>query len=362
MADRLVGIDGLRAGLMLFGILIHASSIMSPVSIWKFDSVNELDNFLYALIYSTHFFRMETFFIISGFFSYLIIENKSISYFLENRIKRVLIPLIFSIISISPIIYYIEIKFNPMYVFNLSSYINHLWFLVTLVVLSTLTILIHHFGLFLLKKEKYKKFFKSRNILLSLLLIICIINNFSYMLVGYVLDLSYINFKIAYKYLVYNTLYYGFFYVLGMFFYYNRSAITKYSYNFWIVIITLLIYVSLFLFIKLNSGLMYINYLNYLYIGTLFIPAFMTSITLFKFFYSYRLRSTKTVKYLVDSSLVVYIFHVPILLVVSIYIEKFYLNKYVYFFLICILTYFFSFLCYEILRRINVLKIAYGIK
>ena len=89
------GLDQLRALLMLIGVLTHAASIISPFYQWNYHSERYQDALIHNIVHITHFFRVEAFFLIAGFFSAMVLERKGKRYFLKGRYLRVLMPLIF---------------------------------------------------------------------------------------------------------------------------------------------------------------------------------------------------------------------------------------------------------------------------
>ena len=124
ISQRLVGLDLLRAILMLIGPIYHISYLFETNS----NLINTNNNFIYDLFSITHPFRMEVFFLLSGFFASFLIEQKGITFFKKNRVQKIYIPLLFSILIILPI----TIK---LYYINQNSYqINsqHIWFLISL--------------------------------------------------------------------------------------------------------------------------------------------------------------------------------------------------------------------------------------
>src|SRR5690606_26577228 len=128
---RFYGLDALRALMMLLGILVHAAIFYS------FSETDEYKNTFggnIVITYTQYFissFRMETFFILCGFLSAMILQLKDRNYYLKNRYKRVFIPLVSSIIFISiPFL----IAFDKD-LLSLKNIILHFWFLITLLIL-----------------------------------------------------------------------------------------------------------------------------------------------------------------------------------------------------------------------------------
>ncbi|MDB4632034.1 acyltransferase family protein [bacterium] len=102
-SDRIHGFDALRAFALLLGILIHAAMpfLHPAVQIWP---VVESDrSVLYTVfVIGVHAFRLQTFFLLAGFFSALLIHKRGIKSFLKNRLQRIVIPFACCIVLIVP--------------------------------------------------------------------------------------------------------------------------------------------------------------------------------------------------------------------------------------------------------------------
>ncbi len=88
-------LDSIRAYLMLLGIPFHLSLIYSSHS-WAVNSTTPSFS-LTVLNDFIHAFRMQVFFIISGYFSYMLYERYDSHRWLKVRLERVAIPLLSSI-------------------------------------------------------------------------------------------------------------------------------------------------------------------------------------------------------------------------------------------------------------------------
>lgn len=104
-SDRIHGFDALRAFALLLGILIHAAMpfLHPAVQIWP---VVEADrSVLYTVfVIGVHAFRLQTFFLLAGFFSTLLIHKRGIKSFLKNRLQRIVIPFACCIVLIVPLL------------------------------------------------------------------------------------------------------------------------------------------------------------------------------------------------------------------------------------------------------------------
>ena len=88
-------LDSIRAWLMLLGVPFHVSLIYSTQT-W---SVNSLapSEWLTILNDFIHAFRMQVFFVISGYFSYMLFLRYTPSDWLKLRVERVGIPMLTAI-------------------------------------------------------------------------------------------------------------------------------------------------------------------------------------------------------------------------------------------------------------------------
>jgi hypothetical protein len=92
--ERLHALDAVRGGALLLGIVFHAtlSFLPIPVKIWIVqDSHPSLA--LGVLFFTTHVFRMTTFFLIAGFFAHMSFHRRGVATFIGDRLKRIALPL-----------------------------------------------------------------------------------------------------------------------------------------------------------------------------------------------------------------------------------------------------------------------------
>lgn len=92
------GFDALRASMMVLGVLLHASQFYMFFG-------GEDPNFAFqdsrptraadAILLGIHTFRMQVFFVMSGFFAALLLDRRGLDEMMRNRFHRVVLPLIF---------------------------------------------------------------------------------------------------------------------------------------------------------------------------------------------------------------------------------------------------------------------------
>lgn len=145
-------LDSIRAYLMLLGVPFHVSLIYSSQA-WAVNSADS-SQWLTILNEFIHAFRMQVFFVISGYFSYMLYLRYESKRWLKVRLERVGIPMLTAIPLLTlPQFFLLKHytsaigdwehfsvyqKFNAL-AWNL---ISHLWFLLVLVILTTLGMLV----------------------------------------------------------------------------------------------------------------------------------------------------------------------------------------------------------------------------
>ncbi|GAA3888795.1 glucans biosynthesis protein MdoC [Gibbsiella dentisursi] len=139
-------LDSIRAYLMLLGIPFHLSLIYSSHS-WAVNSATPSFS-LTVLNDFIHAFRMQVFFVISGYFSFMLFGRYERHKWLKVRLERVAIPMLSSIPLITlPQFFMLKYFTNKLDGWDTFSFyqkinagvwelISHLWFLLTLSLLT----------------------------------------------------------------------------------------------------------------------------------------------------------------------------------------------------------------------------------
>jgi Uncharacterized protein conserved in bacteria len=149
-AQREYFLDSIRAWLMLLGIPFHISLIYSSHT-WH---VNSLEPSWWLTLFNDfiHAFRMQVFFVISGYFSYMLFLRYPLKKWWKVRVERVGIPMLTAIplLTLPQFLMLQHVKGKTESWHTLSLYdkyntlawelVSHLWFLLVLVVLTTLGI------------------------------------------------------------------------------------------------------------------------------------------------------------------------------------------------------------------------------
>ena len=93
--SRLHGLDALRAGALLLGVVLHACmSYMPGASMFWIASDKSTSAIASGLSFWIHSFRMLLFFFLAGYFGRFLIGRYGIAGFVRNRARRVLVPLL----------------------------------------------------------------------------------------------------------------------------------------------------------------------------------------------------------------------------------------------------------------------------
>jgi peptidoglycan/LPS O-acetylase OafA/YrhL len=94
-------LDALRAGAMLLGIGLHASLSFFP-SYWMVADRRQDDSF--GVFFSAiHGFRMPLFFVMSGFFSAMLLHRRGRGALVKHRFRRVFLPLLVGMFTVVPL-------------------------------------------------------------------------------------------------------------------------------------------------------------------------------------------------------------------------------------------------------------------
>ncbi len=354
------GLDQLRSGLMLIGVLIHTAALINPFYQWNYVSQYR-NEFIHDLVYITHFFRMEAFFVIAGFFSAMVLIKKGAAYFMEGRYKRVLVPLISSILLINTfeVWFIVHHGIKPWQEIGISDFIVHSWFLLTLMILSISA---------LLPIDKILDWFSRRNIWIQIPAIIV------YMLCPYGIKflLRFIfpeqEFPLVYTlfdYFIEQTLHYSIYFFLGYQIYrseYLKNLLrdqTVFKIVSMMALVCLIYQYSTIGAVAETKPSIVIQSANLI---LKHITALTASWVLFSFFFKAHFRPSKASAFLVRSAIIIYLFHYPLVIVIGYYFDIAGLTSAGYFFLVAICVYLWSFFIYFIIDSNRYTRWLFGIK
>jgi ABC-type multidrug transport system ATPase subunit/peptidoglycan/LPS O-acetylase OafA/YrhL len=144
--NRLHALDAVRGFALLLGVAFHAalSFLGGPPGTW-FTADSSSNAVLGDVAFVTHIFRMSLFFFIAGYFGRLLYQKLGAASFWANRGKRILVPLVAGWVILSPIVSYLWVtgitqafggKLPPMPAMPEDFFpLGHLWFLYQLLLI-----------------------------------------------------------------------------------------------------------------------------------------------------------------------------------------------------------------------------------
>ena len=90
--ERLHGLDALRGGALLLGVVLHASLSFFPQQIWIVADDSRSIGAAW-LFFAIHLFRMTSFFLIAGLFAHMMLARRGWLNFAKDRVMRIAGPL-----------------------------------------------------------------------------------------------------------------------------------------------------------------------------------------------------------------------------------------------------------------------------
>ena len=145
-SKRYDDLDALRGILMILGIVLHSANIFSP-NVWAIQN-SETSVSYQNLVDFIHAFRMPAFFIVSGFFLHYSFQRHGAKIIRNQRLPRILIPLVVTAITLNSIQY--SFLHAPSDLLTLQYWIagkwaSHLWFLNVLIYYFAFAYLCFHY-------------------------------------------------------------------------------------------------------------------------------------------------------------------------------------------------------------------------
>ena len=137
---RFHDLDALRAFAMLLGIVLHAGLFFIP-GVWaEADAARnypqEATTFYGLLFFAIHGFRMHVFFLLSGFFTAMLWQKRGLRGLIVQRLQRIALPLAIGALTVIPVTTWAFLWAFAIEDFQLSwwpfiwlSTFSHLWFL-----------------------------------------------------------------------------------------------------------------------------------------------------------------------------------------------------------------------------------------
>ena len=102
--NRLDFLDATRAFALLLGIVFHACMSFMPVFMgWAVQDVST-SPLVGMFMAVSHAFRMETFFLLAGFFGHLTLRRKGVGEFARSRVFRIVVPFVVGWFLLRPLL------------------------------------------------------------------------------------------------------------------------------------------------------------------------------------------------------------------------------------------------------------------
>ena len=107
LSKRWHDLDALRGFAMLLGIVLHAAmSFLGGV--WSVDDIRAGSEFFWWLVFGIHGFRMQLFFLLSGFFTSMVWKKRGLNQLVWHRFKRIFLPLLICFVTIIPLMNWVS--------------------------------------------------------------------------------------------------------------------------------------------------------------------------------------------------------------------------------------------------------------
>lgn len=92
-SPRLHGLDALRAGALLLGIVLHSLMPFVPMLPWVVED-SQKSEAPWVVMFVIHLFRMSLFMMLAGYFGRMIVHRRGQASYLRDRTVRILLPLV----------------------------------------------------------------------------------------------------------------------------------------------------------------------------------------------------------------------------------------------------------------------------
>ena len=107
LSKRWHDLDALRGFAMLLGIVLHAAmSFLGGV--WAVNDIRAGSEFFWWRVLGIHGFRMQLFFLLSGFFTSMVWKKRGLNELVWHRFKRIFLPLLICFVTIIPLMNWVS--------------------------------------------------------------------------------------------------------------------------------------------------------------------------------------------------------------------------------------------------------------
>jgi glucan biosynthesis protein C len=317
---RIHSLDSLRAIMMLLGLVIHSAityGVLDYGNAWSLKdniSTSLSNDFIVNFI---HAFRMQTFFLVAGFFGAMLFYERRPKKMIKNRIARIIIPFVVFVILLWPTIIFSFTYTNAIFDGNQNAFTDtlsmfsspsifipkatfHLWFLYYLSVITMISVLIALIFLRLPKTSNHiKKLFRwiFSKPLLRIFIFACV-TTLSY----FIMQTTSVETSPSFI-LDFNTLlYYFIFYIIGWALYKSKEYLDTFMKYDWLSTIMAIILFCIYFFLD-NS----LSYELVIVLKSVMVWFFIFGIT--GVFIRYGSKHSSIMRYISDSSYWVYLIH-----------------------------------------------------
>lgn len=352
--ERKYFLDNLRWMAILLLFPFHASQIWSGGEYGGFYIWSHTNTVCYLFSTAVYPWYMTLLFVIAGISCKYALQVRTSRQFLVERIKKLLVPFLFGLFVLVPIMTYVaEVFFNGYTGTYLQQYVlfftketdltgyhggftpAHLWFLLYLFVISLAAVLI----IFL--KQKYLPGFKVRRMPYCFIIFLFVPE----WICQYVLNISG---KSLGQFLI--------LFLFGYFIFSEENMLQKLQRHKLASLVLFLISGSLYTYLYCLE-----NIRNILMDGLYIFYGWMGIITMIGIGRSVLNFHSRLSDYLTHASFTIYIIHMPVLVVAGFFVLKLPIGVAGQFSVIVLISFATTFLIYEIVKRISVLRFFLGV-
>lgn len=346
VTERIIGLDLLRCSLMLLGPIFHTGLLFSSddTLLPAFNiEIQELSSIATP-------FRMDLFFFISGYLTFLILDKKDIEPFRNGRVRGLFVPSMFATVIILPLTNIIYSAFSTDNMFHF----HHIWFLIVLCIFNLLPYYFPDIYINITSRLAKLNYFKIISFYVISAVLMWKVNI-------EILKLSVFENEqltdFLYTFIIFPIKYYLPF-IAGSVIYAKGSKFKITTTNLLVTVALYLITYISYITIQ-NTTYKSLVFLNY---TTLMGMAIILSVVLFFFFKNIKLSPTKWLSFVTQSALTFYLLHQLFVFLLGGIVSHKIENHYYLYLMICSLTYVISFLSYVLIRKNDLLQKLFGIR
>ncbi|MBI9103111.1 MAG: acyltransferase family protein [Spirochaetales bacterium] len=366
---RHYSLDWIRVFVVLLLIPFHTAVTFSHIGKGYVYTPEPIDSYFYIFI--SDFFNlwiMRLLFFVSGISAYMALKKRSIAAFSLERFKRLIIPVLFLVLTIGPLAGYVLavshfgfsgtfISYYPHFFLDVKRYLfwGQLWYCVYLYLLSMIALPLFSY---LLKNNQVmvninNVLMQKNNILFPLFIIA---------LIELLLRPSYPGYQSFIGDWA-NVAVYFCFYTFGFIMGQSKDLIDRITGNMRMFLILALSSAILYLILK-RAAFTEANQIQLMILSFLWGAAAYTWVmTIIGFTRKYLNKNNRLLKYLSMTSFSLYLFHYLILSLLNFFLLKTQLNPYLIWLITCVGTYLIFILLFElVLKRVAPLRYICGIR